>query len=88
MPVPSLELYEQRSLFCSFTSFSKNVTPGRTSACRANNDNDILLLVEGVFVQLFLGLTPTPALHVSHVMGLGTVHGLTQHWLIQEGTIG
>lgn len=65
------------------------MTSGRTSACRDNNDNeiDILLLVEGVFVQLFLGLTPTPALHGSHAMGLGPVYGLTQHWLIQEGTI-
>lgn len=38
------------------------------------------------FVQLFLGLIPTPALHMSHVLEQGTDDGLTQHWLIQEGT--
>lgn len=49
MPELSLELYEWRSLFCSFTSFSKNVTSGRTSACRSNKDNDILVLMESEF---------------------------------------
>ena len=53
----------------------------------------LLVLVEVVFfVQLYLGLIPTLALCVPHVMGkvaapppLRKAYGLIQHWLHQAG---